>query len=44
MRYPALEYVSVTALRPYDRNARTHSREQIRQIANSIASDSPIRC
>ena len=37
MRYPALEYVSVTALRPYDRNARTHSRKQIRQIANSIA-------
>jgi hypothetical protein len=37
MRYPALEYVSVTALCPYDRNARTHSRKQIRQIANSIA-------
>ena len=36
MRYPALEYVSVTALRPYDRNARTHSKKQIRQIANSI--------
>ena len=36
MPYPALEYVSVTALRPYDRNARTHSRKQIKQIAASI--------
>jgi hypothetical protein len=34
--YPALEYASVTSLRPYDRNARTHSRKQIKQIANSI--------
>jgi hypothetical protein len=37
MPYAALEYVSVSALRPYDRNARTHSKKQIRQIANSIA-------
>ncbi|MDQ6869423.1 MAG: site-specific DNA-methyltransferase [Pseudomonadota bacterium] len=36
MPCPALKYVSVTALRPYDRNARTHSKKQIRQIANSI--------
>jgi ParB-like chromosome segregation protein Spo0J len=36
MPYPALEYVSVSALRPYDRSARTHSKKQIRQIANSI--------
>ena len=26
----------VTSLRPYDRNARTHSKKQIRQIASSI--------
>ena len=36
MPCPALKYVSVTALRPYDRNARTHSKKQIRQIAKSI--------
>jgi DNA modification methylase len=36
MRYPTVEHVSVTALCPYDRNARTHSRKQIRQIADSI--------
>jgi DNA modification methylase len=34
--YPPLEYITVTALRPYDRNARTHSRKQIREIAKSI--------
>lgn len=34
--YPPLEYITVTALRPYDRNARAHSKKQIRQIANSI--------
>ena len=32
----ALEYISVTALQPLKRNARTHSRKQIRQIADSI--------
>lgn len=32
----ALEYVSLPSLRPYDGNARTHSKKQIRQIANSI--------
>jgi ParB-like chromosome segregation protein Spo0J len=36
MAYRALEYVSVTAPRPYDHSARTHSKKQIRQIANSI--------
>jgi DNA modification methylase len=36
MLYPALEFVSVTSLRPYERNARTHSKKQVRQIANSI--------
>ena len=36
MPYRALEYVSVTAPRPYDHSARTHSKKQIRQIANSI--------
>src|SRR5437868_572409 len=32
----ALEYTAITALRPLRRNARTHSRRQIRQIADSI--------
>jgi hypothetical protein len=31
-----IESVPVGALRPYDRNARTHSKKQVRQIANSI--------
>ncbi len=31
-----IEYFSTGALRPYPRNARTHSRKQIRQIADSI--------
>jgi DNA modification methylase len=31
-----IEYRPVESLRPYGRNARTHSRKQIRQIANSI--------
>jgi hypothetical protein len=36
--YPTLplEYLSATSLRPYERNARTHSKKQIRQVANSI--------
>ena len=33
---PAIVYQPVKALRPYDRNARTHSRKQMRQIADSI--------
>jgi 16S rRNA G966 N2-methylase RsmD len=32
-----IEYRSVRELRPHPNNARTHSRKQIRQIANSIA-------
>ncbi len=36
--HPALEIVekSVTSLKPYARNARTHSKKQVRQIATSI--------
>ncbi|MDX8444457.1 site-specific DNA-methyltransferase [Mesorhizobium captivum] len=33
---PKLEMMLVTALRPYKGNARTHSRKQVRQIAESI--------
>jgi DNA modification methylase len=36
MSHPSLEFLPVTSLRPYGRNARTHSKKQIRQIANSI--------
>ncbi len=36
MPHPALEYGSVPSLRPYHRNARTHSKNQIRQITNRI--------
>src|SRR5262249_5683356 len=32
-----IEYMSVRELRPHPNNARTHSKKQIRQIANSIA-------
>ena len=31
-----IEHVSVGALRPYARNARTHSKKQVKQIATSI--------
>ena len=31
-----IEYLPTGALRPYPRNARTHSKKQIRQIADSI--------
>src|SRR6266699_7275496 len=31
-----IEYTRVCELRPYERNARTHSKKQVRQIANSI--------
>jgi ParB-like chromosome segregation protein Spo0J len=31
-----IEYVPIALLRPWDRNARTHSRKQIQQIAESI--------
>ena len=32
----SVEYIPPDDLKPYGRNARTHSRKQIRQIANSI--------
>lgn len=32
----AIESVSITTLKPYPKNARTHSKKQIRQIADSI--------
>ncbi len=32
-----IEYLPLTGLKPYPRNARTHSPKQIRQIADSIA-------
>jgi hypothetical protein len=31
-----IAYSSVSALRPYGRNARTHSKKQLKQIAASI--------
>ena len=31
-----IEQIAVSALRPSPKNARTHSRKQIRQIAKSI--------
>jgi len=36
MHNMAIEYTSISDLRPYSRNARTHSKKQIRQIAGSI--------
>jgi DNA modification methylase len=36
MQPTAIEPMSVASLRPYDRNARTHSKKQIKQIARSI--------
>jgi hypothetical protein len=36
MQPTAIETVSVASLRPYARNARTHSKKQIKQIAKSI--------
>jgi hypothetical protein len=36
MSYLAIEFVSLSSLRSYDRKARTHSKKQIRQIASSI--------
>lgn len=34
--HPGLELRSLASLRPYDRNARRHSRRQVQQIAESI--------
>lgn len=36
MRDLQINYLLITSLKPYKRNARTHSKKQIRQIANSI--------
>jgi ParB-like chromosome segregation protein Spo0J len=36
MPCPIIELIPITSLRPYGRNARTHSKKQIRQIASSI--------
>ena len=33
---PQIEMLAVSSLRPYSRNARQHSKKQVRQIANSI--------
>jgi hypothetical protein len=32
----SVEYVALSSLKPYSRNARTHSKHQVRQIAESI--------
>jgi ParB-like chromosome segregation protein Spo0J len=32
----AIEFMGIAALKPWPRNARTHSKKQIRQIADSI--------
>ena len=34
---PIIEWIPVEAVKPNARNARTHSKKQIRQIADSIA-------
>ena len=36
MRNLAIEQTPIHALKPHDRNARTHSNRQIRKIADSI--------
>ena len=36
MQHPSLEVLPLLQLKPYARNARTHSKKQIRQIARSI--------
>ena len=33
----AMQWIAVDAIKPNARNARTHSKKQIRQIADSIA-------
>jgi len=37
MHHPAIEMLSPASLKPYPRNARTHSKKQIAAIARSIA-------
>lgn len=36
VRHPSVEMAALKALKPAERNARTHSKKQIRQIADSI--------
>jgi ParB-like chromosome segregation protein Spo0J len=36
MARQTLEYLPISDLRPWARNARTHSKKQVRQIADSI--------
>src|ERR1700709_1809611 len=36
MKTQQIEYLAVSSLRPWQKNARTHSRKQVRQIADSI--------
>ena len=36
LKQPAIEMLPLSALQPWTRNARTHSKKQIRQIADSI--------
>lgn len=36
MANQSLEHIAVRKLNPWTRNARTHSKKQVRQIANSI--------
>lgn len=36
MHFPSIEMLPLAALRPYSGNARTHSRKQVSQIADSI--------
>ena len=35
-QHPVIESIAIAKLRPWTRNARTHSRKQLRQIADSI--------
>lgn len=37
IHHDRIERIAADSLKPYDRNARTHSKKQIKQIANSIA-------
>ena len=36
MQYRAVDHLPISALKSHDRNARTHSPKQIRQLAESI--------
>jgi ParB-like chromosome segregation protein Spo0J len=36
LQHPAIEMLPPSSLKPYPRNARTHSKKQVGQIAHSI--------